>query len=71
MENQVMQITRKSAITGKLNTMDIPVTAEELEAFTASRQVIRDFLSRLTPEQREFVLSGVTPEELQANAIEF
>jgi hypothetical protein len=56
-----MQITRISIITGKANTMDLPVTPEQLEQ--AKHQLIQHALAHLTPEQREFLLTGVTPQE--------
>ena len=58
-----MRITRKSLISGRVQTMDIPVTQAELDAYYATEVSIQDQFPQLTPEQREFIKSGITAEE--------
>ncbi len=58
-----MKITKRSAFTGKHNTMDLPVSVEKLMAWENSAHVIQQFFPELTDDQREFLLTGVTPDE--------
>jgi hypothetical protein len=57
-----MKITRKSMFTGKTHTMDIPVTQEQLDDWN-NGTLIQRAMPNLTPDQREFVKTGVTKEE--------
>jgi hypothetical protein len=57
-----MMITRKSGFTGVERTLDIPVTEEQLVLWN-SGVVIQKAMPNLTPDQREFLMTGVTPEE--------
>jgi len=58
-----MLITKKSAFTGIEHTMDLPITQEQLEAYTSGNGLIQNIFPDLTPDQREFLMTGVTPEE--------
>ena len=57
-----MLIERISGFTGKMHTMDIPVTVDQLEAWEDG-ELIQNAMPSLTPDQREFIMTGVTPEE--------
>ena len=57
-----MIIRRKSMFTGKVHELDIPVTQEQLDAWWSGK-LIQDVMPHLTPDQREFLISGTTPEE--------
>tara|TARA_R100000458_G_C8165417_1_gene167896 strand:+ start:427 stop:621 length:195 start_codon:yes stop_codon:yes gene_type:complete len=57
-----MLIRRISGFTGKMHTMDIPVTVDQLEAWEDG-ELIQNAMPGLTPDQREFIMTGVTPEE--------
>jgi hypothetical protein len=43
--------------------MEIPVTQEDLEKWKNSGRCIQNVFPTLTDDQREFLLSGSTPEE--------
>lgn len=60
-----MQITRTSMLTGKTNTLDLPVTVEQLAEYEAGA-FLQDVFRHLPPPEREFIKSGITPEEWQA-----
>jgi hypothetical protein len=62
-----MKVTRKSLITGKIHTMELPVNPLELDAYHVGNANIQDVFPHLTPEQREFIKSGITPEEWAAH----
>lgn len=57
-----MQITRTSLLSGKTHTLDIPCTQAQLDAWNGGTH-IQDALPNLSADDREFVLSGITPEE--------
>jgi hypothetical protein len=57
-----MLITKISMITGKHNSMDLPVTEEQLSQWS-SGGLAQDVFPDLNLEQREFLISGSTPEE--------
>jgi hypothetical protein len=59
-----MLITRKSQITGKTHQQEIPVTSVQIARWE-SGELIQDVMPELTPEQREFLISGITEEEWQ------
>jgi hypothetical protein len=56
-------ITRRSSFTGKSNTMDLPVTPEQIAEFESGGGYTQTIFPDLTPGQREFLISGVTPQE--------
>lgn len=57
-----MKITRTSMLTGKTHTRDIQVTEEQLEQWRKGRH-IQWVLPHLSADDREFLLTGSTPEE--------
>jgi hypothetical protein len=61
-----MLIQMKSASTGNLNVMELPITAQELQAWEKSGTAVQDYFPHLSDSQREFLLSGVTPQEWAA-----
>lgn len=62
MEN-IMIVTRKSVITGKTRTRDIPVKPKDLELYTAGAGSACDILHYLSSEDREFLMCGITNNE--------
>jgi hypothetical protein len=57
-----MKIVRKSPFSGKTNEMEIPVTPEQLDQWH-NGELIQKAMPNLTPDQREFIMTGITPEE--------
>jgi hypothetical protein len=62
-----MQITRTSPLTGKVHTLDLPVTQDQMDAFHRRDDLIQRIFPNLSPEEREFIKSGITDEEWQAH----
>ena len=60
-----MLITRTSMLSGKETTMDIDCTEEQLNAWLGG-MYIQDAMPNVPAEQREFLISGTTPEEWSA-----
>jgi hypothetical protein len=58
-----MKVTRKSLFTGKVHSMELPVNPLDLDAYHSGTANIQDVFPHLTDEQREFIKSGITPEE--------
>lgn len=57
-----MLITKKSFISGIERTLEIPVTQEELDKWKGG-MLAQEAFPNLTADQREFIMTGVTPEE--------
>jgi hypothetical protein len=60
-----MIITRKSPFSGVENSMDIPVTQEQLDAWELG-SLIQNVMPGLTPDEREFIMTGITASEWEA-----
>jgi len=56
-----MKIAKQSPLTGDFNTMDLPVTQEQLDRWKKGRELIQNVFPHLTKEQREFLMTGYTP----------
>ena len=57
-----MIIERTSSFTGKVNTMDLNVTSEQVTAWE-SGTLIQNAMPNLSVDEREFLLTGTTPKE--------
>jgi len=60
-----MNITRISPFTGKTHTLDIAVTSEQIARWQGG-ELIQNAMPNLTPDEREFIKTGVTAEEWEA-----
>jgi hypothetical protein len=60
-----MKITRTSPISGKVNTMEINVTEEEIQKYYDGAGLIQELLPNVSPDEREFIKSGITPDEYE------
>lgn len=57
-----MKIMMNSMLTGRINEREIDVTEEQLARWRAGG-LIQDVMPDLSDEDREFLISGATPEE--------
>jgi hypothetical protein len=57
-----MEITKKSTLTGKIHTMNLNVTQEQLDRWQRGT-LIQTAIPQLRPDEREFLISGITPKE--------
>lgn len=57
-----MLITRISPFSGKENSMDLPITEEQLTNWKNGMHIQHAF-SHLPADQREFIKTGITAEE--------
>lgn len=58
----MMLITRKSLISGNINTMSLPITEEQYNAWEQGT-LVQVAMPHLSPDEREFVMTGITPTE--------
>jgi hypothetical protein len=57
-----MLIKRRSPFSGKEHTLDVPCTKEQLDAWMQG-EYIQDAMPDISADHREFILTGITPEE--------
>jgi len=57
------RVTARSSISGKENTRDIPTSCEKIERWMSGPENIQDVLPEVSAEDREFLMTGITPEE--------
>lgn len=57
-----MLVTRVSPFSGKTNSMELPITQEQLDRWN-SGSLIQNVFPHLDPGQREFLKTGITPQE--------
>ena len=57
-----MLITRTSPFSNKTNIMEIDVTEEQI-ALWESGTLIQNAMPNLSADEREFIMTGITPEE--------
>jgi hypothetical protein len=63
-----MNITRKSLISGKLHTLDLPVTEAQLQAYEDGA-LLQDAFPELAAPLRKFIKTGITPAEWTARVL--
>lgn len=57
-----MLVTRKSMVSGKTRTLDLPITEDQIDLYNAGELIQRAF-PNLSDDQREFILTGITADE--------
>lgn len=57
-----MLVQKKSTFSGQINEMELPITEADLIRWQ-NGELIQDVFPHLTPDEREFLMNGVTPEE--------
>ena len=62
----MMLITRKSLISGNINSMSLPIREEQYTAWEQGT-LVQVAMPHLSPDEREFVMTGITPEEWADN----
>ena len=60
-----MKITRKSPFSGKINSMDLEVTAAQLVRYD-SGELIQNVFPHLSADEREFIKTGILPSEWES-----
>ena len=60
-----MKITRTNPFNGEVNTLNIEVTDEQIEAYAAGA-LIQNAFPNLSADDREFIKTGITAESWEA-----
>jgi hypothetical protein len=50
-------------LSGEVNEMDLDITPEQLESYELFGVLLQDAFPNLSPDEREFIKTGITPEE--------
>ena len=58
-----MLVTRKSPFSGEINKMEISITFKQLSDWKNGAGNIQDIMPEITADEREFIMTGITPEE--------
>ena len=60
----MLEVTKKSIISGKTNTMELDITQEDLDRYEqVSGLLVQAVFPQLSSSEREFLISGITPTE--------
>tara|TARA_B110001454_G_C12553087_1_gene364438 strand:- start:226 stop:441 length:216 start_codon:yes stop_codon:yes gene_type:complete len=61
----MINLERKSPRTGKVNSMDLITTKKALDEYYGgtSARYVQDIFPNLTSDEREFIMTGYTPED--------
>jgi hypothetical protein len=57
-----MLVTKQSPISGKMNSMELPITEAQLKAHQ-NGELVQNVFPTLSREEREFLVSGISPKE--------
>ena len=60
-----MKITRQSILSKKISTMDIDVSHEQIAQWEGG-MLIQNAMPNLCEDEREFIMTGITPDEWAA-----
>ena len=58
-----MKLTKKSEFTGDENTLELDITEEQLNSYYNSGMNVQDAFPHLNADEREFIMTGCTPDE--------
>lgn len=60
-----MKIQRTSTLTGRIREMDIPITDEQLASWMNGK-LIQEVMPNISADEREFLKTGITPDEWES-----
>jgi hypothetical protein len=58
-----MLVTRVSVISRKENSMELDITQDQLNRYEFGLGLIQNIFPNLSGEEREFIKTGITPQE--------
>jgi hypothetical protein len=58
-----MLIEKVSQLSGKKSSMELDVTQEQLDLYAKGVEKVQDVFPNLSPSEREFLMTGITPNE--------
>jgi hypothetical protein len=63
MSKKLHKFTRVSGFTGKTHTREIELDMDDYYRWESGRELVQNALPYLSAEDREFLMTGITPEE--------
>jgi uncharacterized protein (DUF779 family) len=57
-----MKLSKRSIISGKINEMNLDITEEQYFSWKTG-DLVQNVFPHLNSEEREFIVSGITPQE--------
>lgn len=57
-----MLVTRKSIVSGKVRTLDLDITYDQLHQYECG-MTVQEAFSNLSVDEREFIINGITSDE--------
>ena len=61
-----MLVTMVSSLTGVVHSMELNVTEHQMSVYFSGGGLIQNVFPQLTPPEREFIKSGITPQEWES-----
>ena len=61
-----MKISKKSLLSGRWHTMEVPITAEQHSEILKGVKAIQNICPEVDSSLREFMINGITPLEWEA-----
>lgn len=61
-----VKVSKRSIATGKMNTKIVSLIVEDYIEWVDGKKVIQDAMPYLSPDDREFLLTGILPNEWDA-----
>lgn len=58
-----MLVTKTSRISGTISKMELDITSEQFARIESGIELIQNIVPHLTSEEREFLITGITPQE--------
>lgn len=58
----MVEVVRKSIVSGKVHSMDLDITPKQYSAWVHGMS-IQGAMPNLNADEREFIMTGITPEE--------
>ena len=60
----MLEVTKKSIISGETNTMELDISQEQLDRWeSVDKQLVQVAFPNLSSSEREFLMTGITPTE--------
>ncbi len=61
----IMKVSNISKLTGNRNYMELDITSDQINAYNHNEDSVANIFPTLTNSEKVFLISGVTPEELE------
>jgi hypothetical protein len=68
LDDKTVNVTRRSLFSGKVNTMRLAISEDQQSRYQDphGHELIQNIFPNLTTDEREFLMSGATPDEWDA-----